>query len=169
MLLPRMTDGSDLRASDAQRDRAAAELREHYAAGRLTEDEFNERLDAIYKARTQGELSELRHDLPILDTRSTLAERRRRLRSELIQETGGSFVPFFICTAVWAFSGAEGDFWPIWLLLLPLIAIVRNGWRLYGPAPDLDALEDELSTKRRRERDEKRGRERDRRRAERER
>ena len=74
-------------------------------------------------------------------------------------------MPFLICTAIWAFAGAAGPFWPVWLLLLPLIAIVRNGWRLYGPAPDLDGLEEELAKKRRRERDEKR----DRRRAERER
>ena len=160
-----MTERPDLRASDEQRDRAAAEIRDHYAAGRLTEDEFNERLDAAYAARTQGELVELRRDLPALSTRNELADRRRRLRGELIQETGGAFVPFLICTAIWAFAGAAGSFWPVWLLLLPLIAIVRNGWRLYGPAPDLDGLEEELAKKRRRERDEKR----DRRRAERER
>ena len=58
---------------------------------------------------------------------------------------------FLICTAIWAFAGAAGSFWPVWLLLLPLIAIVRNGWRLYGPAPDLDGLEEELAKKRRRE------------------
>jgi hypothetical protein len=160
-----VSDSPDLRASDEQRDRAAAEIRDHYAAGRLTEDELNERLDAAYTARTQGELAELRRDLPALSTRNELAERRRRLRGELIQETGGAFVPFLICTAIWAFAGAESPFWPVWLLLLPLIAIVRNGWRLYGPAPDLDGLEEELAKKRRRERDEKR----DRRRAERER
>jgi hypothetical protein len=147
-----VTERPDLRASDQQRDRAAAEIREHYAAGRLTEDEFTERLDAIYQARTQGELAELRRDLPALSVRNELAERRRALRGELIQETGGAFVPFLICTAIWAFSGAETDnFWPVWLLLLPLIAIVRNGWRLYGPAPDLDALEKELAEKRKRE------------------
>ena len=89
-----MTERPDLRASDEQRDRAAAEIRDHYAAGRLTEDEFNERLDAAYGARTQGELAELRRDLPALSTRNELAERRRRLRGELIQETGGAFVPF---------------------------------------------------------------------------
>jgi len=144
-----VSDQPDLRASDQQRDRAAAEIREHYAAGRLTEDEFNERLDAIYRARTQGELSELRRDLPALETRNTLAERRRALRGELIQETGGAFVPFLICTFVWAAAGADGDFWPVWLLLLPLIAIVRNGWRLYGPSPDLESIEDELAKKRR--------------------
>lgn len=160
-----MTERPDLRASDEQRDHAAAEIRDHYAAGRLTEDELNERLDAAYSARTQGELAELRSDLPALSTRNELAERRRRLRGELIQETGGAFVPFLICTAIWAFTGAESPFWPVWLLLLPLIAVVRNGWRLYGPAPDLDGLEEELAKKRRRERDENR----ERRRAERER
>jgi uncharacterized protein DUF1707 len=73
-----VTDSPELRASDAQRDRAAAEIREHYAAGRLTEDELTERLDAIYEARTQGELRELRRDLPALTTRASVAERRRR-------------------------------------------------------------------------------------------
>jgi hypothetical protein len=160
-----VSESPDLRASDEQRDRAAAEIRDHYAAGRLTEDELNERLDAAYGARTQGQLAELRRDLPTLSTRNEVAERRRRLRGELIQETGGAFVPFLICAAIWAFTGAESPFWPVWLLLLPSIAIVRNGWRLYGPAPDLDGLEEDLAKKRRRERDENR----ERRRAERER
>ena len=120
-----MSDSPDLRASDAQRDRAAAELREHYAAGRLTEDEFNERVDAIYTARTQGELTELGRDLPTLTRRTTPAERRRKQVSEVMRETGAASVPFIICTAVWAFAGG-GDFWPIWLLLIPLITLVRN-------------------------------------------
>ena len=51
-----MSDDGQLRASDAQRDSAAAEIREHYAAGRLSEDEFTERLDAVYRSRTLGEL-----------------------------------------------------------------------------------------------------------------
>jgi hypothetical protein len=138
-----VTDDAQLRASDAQRDSAAAEIREHYAAGRLTEDEFTERLDAVYQARTQGELSELRRDLPALvaDTTSDLVERRRKLRGELFQETGAALVPFFICTAIWAFSGANGSFWPIWVTLIAIIPLVRNGWALYGPGADLDEYE----------------------------
>jgi hypothetical protein len=120
-----VTDSPELRASDAQRDRAAAELREHYAAGRLTEDEFNERLDAIYKARTQGELRELRRDLPVLVQRTEPAERRRKQAADVMRQTGAATVPFIICTAIWAFAGG-GDFWPIWLLLIPLITLVRN-------------------------------------------
>jgi hypothetical protein len=144
-----VTDRPDLRASDQQRDRAAAELREHYAAGRLTEDEFNERLDAIYAARTQGELSELRRDLPALSSRSDLAERRRRLRGEVIQQTGGAFAPFLICCVIWALAGASGSFWPAWVAIPGLIVLARNGWRLYGPAPDLDEVERDLARRRR--------------------
>ncbi|HUA30142.1 MAG TPA: DUF1707 domain-containing protein, partial [Streptosporangiaceae bacterium] len=41
-----MATGPDLRIGDAEREAAAASLREHYAQGRLTLEEFNERLDA---------------------------------------------------------------------------------------------------------------------------
>jgi hypothetical protein len=54
----------DLRASDADRDRAVAELREHTATGRLTLEEFSERVDRAVAARTLSELEEVRGDLP---------------------------------------------------------------------------------------------------------
>ena len=41
-----------IRASDEDRGRAAAALGEHYAAGRLTLEEFQERLDKVYAAAT---------------------------------------------------------------------------------------------------------------------
>jgi hypothetical protein len=148
---------SELRASDEERERAAAEIRDHFAAGRLTDDELGERLDAVYHARTQRELSELRADLPALpatraQARAELAERRRELRGELIQHTGGALAPFFICTVIWAFAGASGYFWPAWVALAALIPLVRNGWRLYGPAPQLDEVEAELARRRHRDR-----------------
>jgi hypothetical protein len=62
-----MASDPRIRASDADRDRVAALLREHHAAGRLTADEFNERLDQAYAARTLGELEELLADLPAID------------------------------------------------------------------------------------------------------
>jgi len=148
---------SDLRASDEERDRAAAEIRAHFAAGRLSDEELNERLDAIYKARTQGDLRTLRSDLPALagtpdPARAELAERRRKLRRDLIQQTGGAFVPFLICTVIWAFSGADGSFWPIWVALFPVVVLIKNGWALYGPSPQLDELEKQERDRRRRER-----------------
>jgi hypothetical protein len=58
-----MTDGS-IRASDNDRERFVAALREAYTEGRLTLDEFEERTSAAYAARTWGELRELTSDLP---------------------------------------------------------------------------------------------------------
>ncbi|WP_435880336.1 DUF1707 SHOCT-like domain-containing protein [Streptomyces nondiastaticus] len=53
-----------MRASDAERERIAEALREAVAEGRLTMEEFEERLEAAYKARTHGELEPLVRDLP---------------------------------------------------------------------------------------------------------
>jgi hypothetical protein len=54
----------DLRVSDADRDRAVAELSEHFQTGRLTQEEFEDRSGRALRARTGGELSELFTDLP---------------------------------------------------------------------------------------------------------
>jgi hypothetical protein len=56
-----------IRASDADRDRATSLLREHHAAGRLTAEEFHERMDKALEAKTLGELDELMADLPAID------------------------------------------------------------------------------------------------------
>jgi uncharacterized protein DUF1707 len=56
-----------LRASDEDRDRTAALLREHHAVGRLTSEEFEERLGKVFAARTLGELDALLADLPAID------------------------------------------------------------------------------------------------------
>ncbi|MGI8521852.1 MAG: DUF1707 SHOCT-like domain-containing protein [Nocardioides sp.] len=53
-----------LRIGDAEREAAAAELGEHYAQGRLTQTEHGERLDRVWAARTQAELTPVFGDLP---------------------------------------------------------------------------------------------------------
>ena len=63
----RMPGDPKLRCSDADRERTVALLREHLAAGRLTAEEFHERLDAAYAAKTLGQLDELLADLPAID------------------------------------------------------------------------------------------------------
>ena len=50
--------------TDADRDAAAAQLREHHAAGRLSLDEFQDRLDAVYRAQTAQELGTVTDSLP---------------------------------------------------------------------------------------------------------
>jgi Domain of unknown function (DUF1707) len=58
------TSNGDLRVSDADRDRALAELSENFQAGRLDADEFEERSGRALRARTRRELAELFADLP---------------------------------------------------------------------------------------------------------
>jgi hypothetical protein len=56
-----------IRASDVDRDRAASLLREHHADGRLTAEEFHERLDKAMEAKTLGDIDALLADLPSID------------------------------------------------------------------------------------------------------
>jgi hypothetical protein len=53
-----------LRISDADRAKALDLLGEQYAVGRLDRDEFDERSDAIWSAKTQGDLAPVFADLP---------------------------------------------------------------------------------------------------------
>lgn len=54
---------------------------------------------------------------------------------------------------IWLTSGAHGQFWPMWVALVAVIALVRNTWRLYGPAPELERVEAELARRRDRSRE----------------
>ncbi len=145
-----MAQTSGLRVSDQQREQAAQAIRDHYAAGRLTEDELNDRLQAALQARTEPELNAVLADLPSLpvspqERKAELVQRRRELQRRLLQQTGGGIGAFAICTVIWIASGANGSFWPIWVALVALIPLLRNGWRLYGPAPEFDRVESEIA------------------------
>ncbi|HEX6521053.1 MAG TPA: DUF1707 domain-containing protein [Streptosporangiaceae bacterium] len=54
----------DIRVSDAERDRAIAELSEHFQTGRLNQEEFDDRTGLALAARTGDDLHELFTDLP---------------------------------------------------------------------------------------------------------
>ena len=53
-----------LRASDADRDRIADILRDALAEGRIDPEEHSDRIDAVYRAKTVGELEPIVSDLP---------------------------------------------------------------------------------------------------------
>src|SRR5262249_43800665 len=61
---PLMASDHSIRASDQDRDVVVAVLRDAYTAGRLTLEEFDERMTAAYASRTWGELRKLTEDLP---------------------------------------------------------------------------------------------------------
>lgn len=54
----------EIRVSDAERDQAVAELSEHFQAGRLTHDEFDDRSGRALRACTGADLGGLFADLP---------------------------------------------------------------------------------------------------------
>ena len=101
-----------IRASDAERDRAAALLREHHAAGRLTAEEFHDRMNKALDAKTIGEIEELMEDLPAIDLYQLPDASLRRLpphrgQSLLPADSGGSgspvrFTPGAVAMGAWA-------------------------------------------------------------------
>jgi hypothetical protein len=145
---------ADLRASDADREQLADELRDHAVAGRLDTDELEERLQGAYAARTTGELAALRRDLPATPEQLALAHRERRVHliRRSVQETSGSLGVFVVCGVIWAANGASGFFWPVFVLIGCVLLAARTGWDLFGPAADLDAVEARLDAERERHR-----------------
>ncbi len=140
-----------LRASDADRERTAELLREHHAVGRLTAEEFDARLDKVFKAATLGELDALLADMPAIDLyqlpsagirpgRVVRAVDRERAG---LDRRGGSVVPRkgaswgtfatagALLIAFWAIIGVTtgGLAWVPWFLLILIpwgLAIARR-------------------------------------------
>lgn len=135
----------EMRASDADRDRVAGELREHCAQGRLTIDELNERLEATYAARTLGDLELVTRDLPEEDlrhrpiasyhrARSVPAGRGGRYRVGLRTAWATYATVNLICFTVWliiAATGGTADPWFLWVAG-PWGAVLLAG-QVFGP------------------------------------
>ncbi|HEX4094675.1 MAG TPA: DUF1707 domain-containing protein [Trebonia sp.] len=67
----------DLRVSDAERDLAVSELSQAFHAGRLSQEEFEERCEQAFASRTGNELTALLADLPVERTPAEAAIARR--------------------------------------------------------------------------------------------
>ncbi|GGK77885.1 hypothetical protein Sme01_43810 [Sphaerisporangium melleum] len=111
----------DMRASDGDRDRVAAVLREHCAQGRLTMEEFNERLELVYAGRTYGDLQKLTADLPDIDLNTLPAaqapEQRRvaKMHPGLKAAWTSWASAFGVCSVIYAMTDFGGYFWPMWV------------------------------------------------------
>ena len=117
-----MSESVDLLVGDTERAAAVAELRRHYDAGRLTLEEFEERLGAVHGARAESDLRAAFHRLPDAK-RPTLSPRDRRWRSLAVQYALVNVVALL----VWLFTGAAAqNFWPKWVFLTTLIVFVRR-------------------------------------------
>ena len=123
-----------IRASDEDRGRTAAALGEHYAEGRLTLEEFQERLDKGYAAKTLGELDRLMADLP----RTDLGRPPQRRAAGPVQvPAGGSTLAwrtawrFWLAISVAAFvfwlpGSASGGPWFLWIAIPLGLLILRR-------------------------------------------
>jgi hypothetical protein len=112
----------DLRASDAERDAVAEALRTNAAAGRLTPDELEERLERAYAARTRAELEPLLTDLPPAAQPPPRRERRP------LPAVPPVIAIAVLLVAIWALTGA-GYFWPMWPIgALALSSFKHHRW-----------------------------------------
>jgi hypothetical protein len=142
--------GPDLRIGDADREAVAAALREHYAQGRLTLEEFNQRIEAAFAATMRSQLSALTRDLPPVATPAARAlvpdpgTQRERARHEHgpHSRSGLGLIPALIAafTTWWLIIGLHLSLFPlpgklaIFLLIFGLIrGVFRRVWRSGRP------------------------------------
>ena len=104
--------GSEIRVSDQDRDRAAAQLRQHATDGSLTLDEFAERIGVALTARTRGELDAVVADLPSVPASETRRGRARRWVVAVMSgsQAKGRWRVGESVTAVAVMGGCELDF-----------------------------------------------------------
>ncbi len=128
--------GSDLLASDVERERAVVLLRDGGAEGRLTPQELEERVERALGSRTRGELASVIEDLPDEAPATKPAHAVRGDRGDARRQLAIYAAVNLLLIVVWAISGA-GYFWPLWPLLGWGLGLakrhVHHGARHRGP------------------------------------
>lgn len=125
--------GSGVRASDAERERAAEALRRHHADGRLTTDELGERTERAYAAKTLGDLDQQFNDLPRLRAPEDERRLQRRRGSRPI------LVPILVAILALAVVSSAHFLWLIWPLIFFFLFFrlaFRSSWGHSRPWPD---------------------------------
>jgi hypothetical protein len=121
----------ELRIGDHERDAAVTALGEHYVAGRLSKDEYDERSAVAWQARTNSDLAPLFYDLPPLQAPPrqppasvSVARSRRR-------PGGVPVLPILVLVLVVGLvSGLH--VWPLVLVLACFLWIKAAYWRGRG-------------------------------------
>jgi len=119
-----MSGDPKVRASDADRERTATLLREHHAVGRLTAEEFSERVDKALAARTLGDLEVLLADLPAIDLYQLPAAGIRPAPPGALRRRGG---PGLNRRGDRAFLPDPPTSWITWMAATSLLLLVWFG------------------------------------------
>ena len=133
---PRQPGNASMRASDADREIVRAMLADAYADGRLTREEYDDRLNTLYGSRTLGEMPSLVTDLvppdgpatapaplPSSDLRTRGA---RKWRRDVEESFVAFLVPSIICTVIWIAVTSGGFFWPVFPMLFLGLNLVKT-------------------------------------------
>jgi uncharacterized membrane protein len=112
----RPSQKTQLRIGDAERDRAVAALGDHFAAGRLTNEEFEQRMEQAIKARFNDDLEPLFVDLP--RTVEPHVEPKSQQHADIPLAWAAMFwlAPLFVITAVVAAVVLSAP-WLVWIFL----------------------------------------------------
>ncbi len=108
------------RIADSDRERAMADLAGHYADGRLDHEEYDERLDAIWTARTRADLAVLFSDLPRPQVQYPPTAARPTARAAARPLGRSRRFPLLPVIAVLILLSALTHA-PFWLLVFPLM------------------------------------------------
>jgi hypothetical protein len=132
---PRPAGNASMRASDADRELVRAVLVDAYGDGRLSREEYDDRLNTLYGSRTLGELPALVADLIPSDSPSALPARlqptalrargARKWRRDVEESFAAFLVPSAICTVIWIVVGG-GFFWPVFPMVFLGLNLVKT-------------------------------------------
>ena len=132
---PRQPGHASMRASDADREIVRTMLADAFADGRLTREEYDDRLNSLYGSRTLGEVSSLVTDLVPLEgppmaapvLRADMRKRGARKWRKDVEESFAAFlVPSIICTVIWIAVTGRGFFWPVFPMLFLGINLIKT-------------------------------------------
>ncbi|GAB4583438.1 DUF1707 SHOCT-like domain-containing protein [Nocardia sp. IFM 10818] len=116
-----MAESPEIRIGTAEREEAMQRLSEHFAAGRLSVAEFDERSAIVSAARTRGDLASVFADLPVPVVGQAGGERQAKARGQWREQR---VMPLIVILAIVLFFVTK-----VWLvfLIIPVAAVLLFG------------------------------------------